>query len=124
MPPIQCITDLAKYEKDNTIPDLYRTEFNILKEKYPDHTYIYTDGSKCGNSVAYALVTPFFTSCKRISDGCSIFTAEAMAVLRSLQYINKSQINKFIICSDSLSLIQSIDMQCVKNPLTVSSLSL
>ena len=119
-PPVNCICSIADYEKDNTHPQVYKNLFHIVRNNFPEHKCIFTDGSKQDEKVAYALVTPFFTSSKRIPDGSSIFTAEATAVLNSLKYIKFSMCKKFLIFSDSLSLIQSIKNECVENPIITS----
>ena len=119
-PPIHCLTHIASFEKENTLPDFYRNEFYIIKNNFPEHECIYTDGSKQDNKVGYAYVTSLFTIATRISDGSSIFTAEALAVLKSLEYIQLSTFQKFIIFSDSLSLIQSIESENIKNSIVVS----
>ena len=117
-PEVQFKTELITYKKEDTPPQLYHTLFNLEKEKYPHHTFIYTDGSKKDEKVAYAHVNP--KGRRRILDGSSIYTAEAMAVLSILKYIKFSQCNKFAICSDSWSLIQAMQSQDLKNCLVIS----
>ena len=119
-PPISCLSHIANYEKENTLPQFYKDQFYITKYMYSDYECIYTDGSKQEDKVAYAFVTPSFTKLKRIPDGSSIFTAEAYAVLDALQYIKISKFRKFIIFSDSLSLIQAIESPNNKNPIVLS----
>ena len=70
--------------------------------------------------MACAFVAPLFTNSLRIPDGSSIFTAEAVAVYRALQYIKLSKFEKFIIFTDSLSLIQSIQNLNEKNAVVLS----
>ena len=122
MKPVQCLTHLTKFDKEETLPHLYKAEYNITKNEYYDYCFIYTDGSKCGDKVACAYVTESGTSAIRLPDGASIFSAEAKAVIRALEYVKVSTLKKFIIFTDSLSLVQSIDTQNIKNPLVVSIL--
>jgi len=51
-----------------------------------------------------------------LPDHSSIFSAEAKAILNSLKYVKVSHLSKFIIYSDSLSLLQSIQSFDSKNP--------
>ena len=74
MPQPSCISHLSQYRKDSTLPQYYKDQFYITKYRFSDYKPIYTDGSKCGNKVAYAFVTPLFTTAQRIPDGSSIFT--------------------------------------------------
>ena len=54
---------------------------------------------------------------QRIRDGSSIFTAEAKAVDLALDFIRTSDtINKFIIFSDSLSVLNDMNNTRSKNP--------
>ena len=98
-------------------------QFNEIIDTYPDYYFIYTDGSKANEKVACAF------SCKngkitfRLPDNSSLFTAEAKAVERALQFIKINPIRKkYFICTDSLSLIQSIENGNLKNPLIGSIL--
>lgn len=120
MPQPSCASHLSQFKKDSTLPQYYKDQFYIAKYRFTGYESIYTDGSKCGNKVAFAFVTPESTTSERIPDGCSIFTAEAFAVFRSLQYIKSSPFKKFVIFTDSLSLIQSIEMENQKNSIVLS----
>ena len=53
----------------------------------------------------------------RLPDGSSIFTAESKAIIMALDYVmNNSLDNKFIIFSDSLSVLKSLNHTSSKNP--------
>ena len=122
--PPKCLTHISNFEKSNTLPQFYQDRFYLTKYRFSDYKCIYTDGSKRGNKVAFAFVTPLFTTAQRIPDGCSIFTAEAIAIFRSLQYVKTSKFRKFILFSDSLSLIQTIESQNSRNSIVISILKL
>ena len=118
IPPVKCLTHLAEYNKDDTSPYLYKHEFKIIEDQLSDFHCIYTDGSKCNEKVACAFVTKNGTISYRLPDNISIFTAEAKAVERALQFIKVNCVSKkFIIFTDSMSLIQSIQNANLKNPL-------
>ena len=77
------------------------------------HTSFYTDGSKtdAGCYVGLAILfpnPPFFQFQGRISSYASIFTAEALAILLTLEHIKSTIIRKSIIFTDSLSTLQAI----------------
>ena len=120
MPEMLCLSHIANFEKDNTLPQFYQDQFHITRYLYSDYECIYTDGSKRGDQVACACVTPLFTDAQRIPDCSSIFSAESYAVLNALRYIKLNRFSKFIVFTDSLSLIQSIEFRYNKNPIVQS----
>ena len=50
------IFDLRNHKKSYTNPSIIQKHFTELKSHYPDHSAIYTDGSKDGDKVASAAV--------------------------------------------------------------------
>ena len=50
--------DIAKRKKSQTAEDVFRSNFNEIKEKFPNYHCIYTDGSKTNDAVAAVAVTP------------------------------------------------------------------
>ena len=93
---------LCQFQKSVVDPVLYRIYFKELCDTLTDCVPIYTDGSKEGDNVAFAIiVTPFSTFSKRLLDKASIFTAEMSAILTALKYIKgRKNDNKFVIYSD------------------------
>ena len=53
----------------------------------------------------------------RLTDGCSIFTAEVEAINKALPYVKVSTRKRFVIFSDSMSVLQAIESQESNNPL-------
>ena len=77
--------------------------YNILQE-HPDHLYVFMDGSKDNGRAACMAVLNKTVLKKSLPRESSIFTAEALA----LNIISKSKHKKFIIFSDSLSVLLSL----------------
>ena len=73
--------------------------------------------SKVEWKVASAYVCPYGTRSYRLRDGCSIFTAEVEAIDKALRYVKASSVERFVIFSDSMSVLQAIESQESKNPL-------
>ena len=89
-------------------PIIMKSNFQELKSHYMDYKHIYTDGSKDDMKVGCAVVSDDFTETMRIPDGSSIFTAEAKAIDLALDLIADCETsNKFVIFSDSLSVLKS-----------------
>ena len=78
---------------------------------------IYTDGSKQDEKVACAVISPNFTDSIRLPDNSSIFTAEAKAIDIALYHIRDQPEKQFIIYSDSLSVLRSLNNLDHRNPL-------
>ena len=53
----------------------------------------------------------------RVRDGRSIFIADVEAIIKTLERMKVSGIKKFVIFSDSMSLLKAIESQENKNPL-------
>lgn len=101
-------------EKHN---DTNRLE-NVGIQQYIDQTYysavqIYTDGSKDPEfgKTAVAVYIPLFNirMSKRTSDHISVFTAEIIAICLALQWIEEIQPTRAVICTDSLSALNSLE---------------
>ena len=91
-----------------------------LREKFPDHKHVFTDGSKSDSGVASAAYlhtapSSFFTL--RLPDTGSIYTAELQALLLSLKLMYQSHSKKFLVFSDSLSALQAIAHRNLNHPM-------
>ena len=109
--------DLHNSKKSTTDPQIFQIGFNEILSKYDSHARIFTDGSKENEKVAAAFVTAGCTSKCRLPDNASIFSAEIKAIDLALDFIDSSSLNKFIIFSDSLSVLQSIHNLKLENSL-------
>ena len=109
--------DLHSSKKSETSPIIMKSNFQELKSHYMDYKHIYTDGSKDDMKVGCAVVSDDFTETMRIPDGSSIFTPEAKAIDLALDLIADCETsNEFVIFSDSLSVLKSLDHTSSKNP--------
>lgn len=85
---------------------------DIINNDFKEYLCFYTDGSKSlsERSVCCASVCPSKESLQswKIKDTASIFTAEALAILLTLDYIVKNNHKKAAIFSDALSVLKSI----------------
>jgi len=73
------------------------------------HYLCLSDGSKEGNIVAATVVHRDNTKCVRLPDAASIFRAELYALLLAIDVVRRSKENNFVIFSDSMSSLQSIN---------------
>ena len=107
---------LSEFDKSST-STVFKGRFNELRQKYSDFCHIYTGGSKVERKVASAYVCPYGTRSYRLRDGCSIFTAEVEAIDKALKYVKVSSVERFVIFSDSMSVLQAIEIRESKNSL-------
>jgi hypothetical protein len=81
-------------------PSEFQSRFHILQNKYDDHQFIYTDGSKEGDSVGSAVVCGRQCMMERVPDVASIFTAELRVIYLVFYHGISSSGDKYIICVD------------------------
>ena len=99
---------LTVFSKLNTSSEIYKSKFFEICENLQGYYHIYTDGSKTNDGTAAAAVSREAVKSIRITEKASIFTAELIALNLSLDIIWHSKHNNFIIFSDSLSGLLSI----------------
>ena len=121
--PSLCITkptilfDLHNSKKSLSDSHLMKQNFQELQSRLSDYQYIYTDGSKVDDKVGCAYISGSHREKIRLSDGSSIFSAESKAIDMTLDYVmNNSLDKKFVIFSDSLSVLKSQNHTSSKIP--------
>ena len=121
--PSWCITkpnilfDLHNSKKSLSDSHLMKQNFQELQSRLSDYQHIYTDGSKVEDKVGCAYISGSHHEKIRLPDGSSIFTAESKAIDMALDYVmNNSLEKKFVIFSDSLSVLKSLNHTASKNP--------
>jgi len=102
--------------KSEVTPEIFQSKVNEILATYDGFQRIYTDGSKAGTAVSAAAISGPRLSLKRLPDNSSIFSAEARAILLSLNIVRFSANDRFLILSDSLSCLQSIENQKLNHP--------
>ena len=102
------IIELNEHCKTKTHPTNYQEKFHNILQHHPDHLYVFTGGSKANNKTACAAVKEKTVHKKDLPMESSIFPAEARAIDLALNIISKSKYKKFIIFSDSLSVLLSL----------------
>ena len=117
------IFQLNKLHKTKTHPSTYLEKFNTIRLHHPDHQYILTDGSKNNYKTACAAVFNKTIHKKALPLKSSIYNAEVCAIDLALNIISRDKHNKFIIFSDSLSVLTSRKNKKLENPLIVKLLS-
>ena len=110
------IFDLNTNRKSISYPHVLKQNFHVLQSRYAEYQHVYTDGSKDGEKVGCAFVSGNHSDSIRISDGSSVFTAEAKAIDLALDFIgNFTPTERFVIFSDSLSVLKALNHTFSKN---------
>ena len=113
----EILFDLHSGEKSESNPHILKDDFRKLQSRYKNYQQIYTDGSKEDSKVGCAVISDNHSNMQRMPDDSSIFTAEAKAIDLALDFISTCDANnKFIIFSDSLSVLKAMNHTSSKNP--------
>jgi ribonuclease HI len=102
-----------------TSSELYRTKMaRMLDEDYGRHVKIFTDGSKMGDKVGYAIVKEDTRSRKEFYLKTWCLVAEQSAIIMAIQSERKNR-HEIVIITDSLSTIMAAKSRTsTKNPNT------
>lgn len=103
-------------KKSESNPFILKQNFQELQSRFSDYQHVFTDGSKDGDKVGCAYISKDAQQTLRLPDGSSIFTAEAKAIDLALDYITSARFKKFVIFSDSLSVLKALNHPSSKNP--------
>ena len=117
MKPPEILIDLHSRKKSESNPHILKDDFRKMQSRYKNYQQIYTDGSKEDSKVGCAVISDNHSNMQRIPDDSSTFTAEAKAIDLALDFISTCDANnKFIIFSDSLSVLKAMNHTSSKNP--------
>ena len=100
--------DLNKLSKTKTHPITFRENFLNTQNNFPDHHHIYIDGSKLVMKVGCAAVFQNQELLKHLPNESSIYSAGAIAIDLAMNIIANHKSSKFIIYSDSKSVLQAL----------------
>ncbi|XP_053989675.1 uncharacterized protein LOC128882131 [Hylaeus volcanicus] len=89
-------------------PNIVKTLYIEITNEYQNHKQVFTDGSKSPQGTGCAVCLPDIDLTFKLPDGFTVFSSEAFAVQEALKYIEKETHNKFIIFSDSKSVILAL----------------
>ena len=114
---VKCRTRTLLQEKRSAIDKTAAlTEFYNFRREHDDHEFIFTDGSKTPGGVGCAFVWRNIRRRFKLPDQCSIFTAEAMAILQALRYVAENALHHTVLCTDSLSAVMAIRHATSEHP--------
>ena len=109
--------DLTKLSKTKTCPITFQENFLNIQNNFPDHYHIHTDGSKQGMKVGCTAVFQNQELLKCLPNESSIYRAEAIAIDLAMNIIANHKSSKFIIYSNSKSVLQALQSKDSSTPL-------
>ena len=85
-----------------------------LRERYGIYLQIFTDGSKDKeHRVGVGVYIPEFkvSIAKRMPDYLSVYSAEAVAIITGLQWVEEVRPDRVVVCTDSLAVLKSLQTE-------------
>ncbi|XP_062715142.1 uncharacterized protein LOC134291426 [Aedes albopictus] len=86
----------------------------LLSTRFHSSTVVYTDGSKLLDMVGAAFYTNGFTNTFSLPKECSVFSAEAYAILKAVSIPNVNR--EVVILTDSASCLSALETGTSKHP--------
>lgn len=109
---------LTRYDKNFLSNIIFQRLFSEMCQKYVGYTFIFTDGSVIERKTGAAFHMNGKDYSFRLLESTSIFTAELYAIYRAILVCENDNNNcKFVLFSDSLSSLQSLQDPFSKNSL-------
>ena len=107
-PPIT-IEHLYTHKKETVTSYEAQQLFLEYQTSNPDRFFIYTDGSRSDGRTGVGVATENISiKSTRLNDIHSIFTAELWGIMSAIYYIKTNNIQKAVVCTDSLSALKAI----------------
>jgi len=104
--------DLHRFPKNSTCLHIYRNAFKENCSISHPHTHIYTDASLIEKRVWMAIICEETTIQWKLSNNCSTYSAEALAILKAIEYIiSNVDDDNITIFSYSFSTLTSLQNQ-------------
>ena len=119
----EVIFELNELPKTRTHHSTYQEKFHNILQHHPNYQYIFTDGYKDNDKTACAAVLNKTIIKKAPLTKSSIFTAEIRSIDLNLDIISKNKHKKFIIFSNSISVLLSLSNKNLENSLIIKLLS-
>ncbi|XP_042908355.1 uncharacterized protein [Parasteatoda tepidariorum] len=109
IPSYHFYSPFASYKKSSISPSVYIQLFISHRHEYSQYVSVFTDGSKSPGHVGCGIIIADRTYSYIIPAICSVFTAEAVAILIALRLISSLTARKFCIYSDSQSVLRQLN---------------
>ncbi|XP_062557966.1 uncharacterized protein LOC134222835 [Armigeres subalbatus] len=113
-PPPKVDLKLKERLSRNPNPAVAQETFkNRIRERYQQHDIRFTDGSKAAGRVGIGIYSSTLDESYRLSDRCTVYSAEAAAIFRAMAIPSTLPI---LIVSDSASVLTALASPASKHP--------
>ena len=109
IPKLEIKYSMHTKKKSDYIQGEAQQMFMEMLSKYVDFHPVFTDGSAKDNKTGCAVVTRLQSYMYRLPNSTNIFIAELYGLSKAIDSINLTHGNKFLICCDSLSVLQALE---------------
>ena len=100
--------NLVTKKRNRPVEELQQKFLDLKDSLYNNYTSIFTDGSRMNGKTSYAFIVGNHVESNRLPSTSSVYTAEMYAIYKAIKYVYLSDIQKAVIFSDSLSVLQAI----------------
>ena len=107
-------TELTELPKFGT-PQVFRATFLDLRRIYQNCCEVYADSSKSEDGVGAAAISEGIRKSASLPREATIFSADVHAIELAMRIVKETQSDKFVIFSDSLGVVRSIESRCRSN---------
>ncbi|XP_039432001.1 uncharacterized protein LOC120414751 [Culex pipiens pallens] len=90
--------------------------FGVVKEKYANYHQIYTDGSKDDDFTGCGIVDGTERTAIRLPAQCSVFSAEAHAIVKALKNLPDGGEESTVVFTDSASVAEAVESGLSQHP--------
>uniref|UniRef100_A0A1B6J7I1 Reverse transcriptase domain-containing protein n=1 Tax=Homalodisca liturata TaxID=320908 RepID=A0A1B6J7I1_9HEMI len=104
------LTNLEVSKKNTSKATLKQLWLEKMSLSYLGYVYVYTDGSKTDDGCGAAFLIPRTntTALYSLSKYMSSYSSELIAIYKAVQFINKTQYDNVVICTDSQAAVTAI----------------
>ena len=117
LPLLDISYDIADRQKKFTPDLIYRQKYTRQKGKYQGYIALFNDGSKSDEGVGEAAVCGNIERTASLPNIASIFSAELHAICLAVNIIREVTQDKYVIYTDSMDSLQSIEQSECTHPL-------
>lgn len=113
-------TEMKAFTSSSVNHTVLRRMFSSQLARYKNYTCIFTDGSKNQHGVGAAWTSGTYENFVKLNDFTSVFQAELYAILMAMEFFIERKTPKILICTDSLSSLNTILKIKSTDPLVVN----
>lgn len=108
--------EMAAHVRAGEAANKVSAAFGVVKKRHREYRQIYTDGSKDEGFVGCGIVDGQERIAIRLPEECSVFSAEAFAIMKALERLPDEVAENTVIYTDSASVMEAVEGGQSKHP--------